>query len=220
MNRLLLPLAAIAIAAALSAPLQPAHACSCAFPSTEEQVREAMGYYDAAVLASIAEPASGGPKLKVDVETAYMGPDLGRITIEQPADVVPDSGSGGLAHLGADCSFALLGEPGERYVLFLTSTGADAYRAGGCSSFPLAWAETSEPFQAFYDALQRLESAESDPAPPPAATPEDDARPEPWQAPSRSGDDTPWLPIVAGAALSGAALLAAGGWLLRRRGII
>ncbi|MEX0800590.1 MAG: hypothetical protein WD379_05170 [Dehalococcoidia bacterium] len=212
MNRFLLPLAAIAVAGALSAPLHPAHACSCAFPFTEEQVREAMGYYDAAVLASIASTPNES-NLQVDVETVYKGDPGERITLEQPIDLPPDFEGDGLAYLGADCSFALLGQPGERYVLFLTAAdGGSTYAPSGCASFPLAWTETTEEFRAYHDSLERIAGTDA-----PAAPPEDDTLPQPWQAPTDSGPDVPWLPIIGGAAAAGVALLAAGAWLLRRR---
>ena len=100
-----------------------------------------------------------------------------------------------LAHLGADCSFTLLGEPGERYLMFLSQQGEGVYTPGGCSSIAMAWTATSQDYQTFFQSVARVTAGGTDV----------DQR-----------DGAPWLAIIIGSSLAAGAL-AATAFLLRRR---
>jgi hypothetical protein len=202
MRRFVMPLAALALAGLLlPANVRPAHACSCAAPASEEQVREVVDYYDAVVLGAIADVSPDRSTVSLDVEASYKGPAAERLTLEQPA-VAPGPDSGELAYLGADCSFALLGERGERYVLFLSDAGSGVYEAGGCSSFPLAWTAAAEEYGFVYETLEGLAGPGT--LPPTGGSPSE-------------SDSSPWRPFALGAAVAGAGLALSAAWLVRQR---
>jgi hypothetical protein len=201
MKRLLLPLAAVAIVGLLlPTSVRPAYACTCAIPTTDERVQEVMENSDAVLLGAIAEPSAEDElldKLPIDVETIYMGPALTRVSLDQSLDEALLRGLDGeeLAHLGADCSFTLLGEPGERYLLFLSQQREGVYTPGGCSSIAMAWTATSQDYQTFFQSVERVTAGGTDVA---------------------QRDGAPWLAIIIGSSLAAAAL-AASALLLRRR---
>jgi hypothetical protein len=203
MKRLLLPLAAVAIVGLLlPTSVRPAYACTCAIPTTDERVQEVMENSDAVLLGAIAEPSAEDElldKLPIDVETIYMGPALTRIRLDQSLDEALLRGleeREELAHLGSDCSFTLLGDPGERYLLFLYQQGEGVYTPGGCSSIAMAWTATSQGYQTLFQSVERLTAGGTD---------------------VTQRDGAPWLAIIVGSSLGAAALAAASAFLLRRR---
>ncbi len=205
MTRLLTPIAiAVTVAALLSVSVPHAQACSCAQIRGDHQIRDTIDYYDLVVLGAIGTPLpedSRPSSLHVDVETVYKGPLVSRIALDQPADKAETSGAydDGLANVGPNCSFSLLGEPGERYLLFLSQTESDIYAASGCASIALGWTATDEYYQELSEGVERVTEGGADIAQPPS--------------PSQSGTNVPWLAI----GLSAGLLLAASVILVRRR---
>ena len=199
---------AVTVAALLSASVPPAQACSCAQIRGDPQIRDSIDFYDLVVLGAIGAPLpedSRPGSLHVDVETVYKGPLVSRIALDQPAAEAERSGTydDGLAFLGADCSFSLLGEPGERYLLFLSQIENGIYAAGGCASIALGWTATSEYNQELFQGAERVTEGGTDIAHPPS--------------PSQSDAEVPWLAIGLGTGLGAALLLAASITLVRRR---
>ena len=199
---------AVTVAALLSASVPPAQACSCAQIRGDPQIRDSIDFYDLVVLGAIGAPLpedSRPGSLHIDVETVYKGPLVNRIALDQPAGEAETLSAyeDGLAFLGADCSFSLLGEPGERYLLFLSQIESGIYAAGGCASIALEWTATSDYYQELFQGVERVTEGGTD----------IDQQP----SPSQSDTDIPWLAIGLGSSLGAALLLTASITLIRRR---
>ena len=162
----------VGVLAATALPLgvRQAHACSCLIPDTEEEVRGAFEHYDLVVMGSVASP---GPsvafpdRVKVIVERTFKGTSVAELALNQTnqeaerrrqshirqgyANLVDD--------LDPDCSYYVIGQPGERYLLFLRSQPDGTYVPGGCSSVSLRIVETSEPHQRFFELVQAIGNA-------------------------------------------------------------
>jgi hypothetical protein len=112
-------------------------------PRTDAEFQQIMDAYDLVLIGSIAapEPQSAHPNnVHVSVEKVYKGPTPSVVVIDQPIDSgIPPAAliDGEVESLGPDCSYTLLGQPGERYLLFLTSRPNGTYEPGGCSSSAL-----------------------------------------------------------------------------------
>jgi hypothetical protein len=139
----------VAIVALLSPAVVPtAHACSCLAIDSDEMMAETIGYYDAVVLGSISATRSGDQhpdRTYFEVDAVFQGTVERRIALDQDAaeaqlnrEYQRSQGYDSLDSLGPDCSYTLFGDAGERYVLFLTQVSGGLWKAGECSSFPLA----------------------------------------------------------------------------------
>jgi hypothetical protein len=204
MKRLLLPLAALAIPGLLLGSAPRAYACSCAgLPTSDSDVRRFATEVDVAVIVAIRPPEPGDKfpdRMYVSVETMFVGPEGDELALEQPwgRGITTED-------YGPDCSYTLAEVPGKRYFLTLQGSTGGKYRAGWCSSFPLAGpvsyppAEQREPF---LEALRRVT--------------EDDERQDARDQAAPSEDEGfPWLTVVIGSS-AGAAGLATAAWLVRR----
>jgi hypothetical protein len=205
MRRLLLPLAAIAIAGLLlPAGVRPAYACTCApLPTDDDGVKELMGYFDALVIGTIEKPGSNEThpgKVQVAVESLFKGPPVASLSLDQSSGLNTEHES-----LGPDCSLLIAEKPNRKYFLALRAELDGTYSPSGCSTFPMEWldAPRREDIAAFLVTLETLTGVSA--FPPTGSTP-------PTEQP---GGDTPWLPIIIGSSL--AAALAASTLLLRRR---
>lgn len=120
------------------------YACSCWQPKSDADFREIIDAYDLVLVGSIAahNPESAYPdKVHIAVEKVYKGPALRDVALEQSVDLATDlrNRQSDLVEqqievLGPDCSYVLLGYPGESYLLFLNSQPDGTFEPGGCSS--------------------------------------------------------------------------------------
>jgi len=144
------------------------YACSCALPQTDADFLRIIDANDLVLVGSIAppEPESAHPdKLHIAVEKVYKGPALGDVTLDQPIDLATEPSAlieGQVEVVGPDCSYTLLGQPGERYLLFLKSRPNGTYEPGGCSSNSLRSGQAD----AYLDPLERLTGGGLPAAPP------------------------------------------------------
>ena len=149
-------------AGVLYASAAPVAACSCAYITDADQIRAQLEDWDGLVVeGAIAAPQGAGPEtMRFAVEIAYWGEPPSEIVLDQTWEPPYHAGSVSYENLGADCSYSLTGEAGDRYVLYLSPSESlsGAFGAAGCASFPLAYVEEGEPHMANpyafrYDAL-------------------------------------------------------------------
>ncbi len=203
MKRLLLPLAAVAIAGLLlPAGVRPAYACTCApLPTDDDGVNELMGYFDALVIGTIEKPGSNEThpgKVQVAVESLFKGPPVASLSLDQSSGLNTEQES-----LGPDCSLLIAEKPNRKYFLALRAELDGTYSPSGCSTFPMEWldAPRREDIAAFLGTLETLTGVSA--FPPTGSEP----------LIEQSVDDFPWLAIALGAS----ALATASALLLRRR---
>lgn len=205
MKRILLPLAAIAIAVLLlPASVRPAYACSCAILSPQEYVDNA----DVIVIGTVVriintteqfpaiEEKSDGIIADVDAVVAVERYLKGTGPIEIAVDDPPSGGT---------CGFISERSLDQRYLLFLSGQ-ARSFKTHLCSgSTNLAGIYRVE--QQEHQFLQEVQAITGPGIPPTGSTPPTE----------QQGGDTPWLAIIIGSSLTATALLAASALLLRRR---
>ncbi len=151
-------------------PIHPreAYACSCALPQTDADFQRIIDAYDLVLVGSIAAPDPESPypdKVHIAVEKVYKGPALRDVTLDQPIDLATNPSAlieRQVEVLGPDCSYALLGQPGERYLLFLKTRPNGTYEPGGCSSNSLQSGQADT----YLDPLERLTGVGPPAAPP------------------------------------------------------
>ena len=196
MKRLVLPLAALAIAGLiLPAGTRPTYACFCVPMSVAEYVDKA----DVIVIGTFTRQVNTLPKNTFAVEPERYLKSSGPQQIK-----VTDAGS------GTDCSIL----PGElsaqrpRYLLFLTGTlepGASPLETAKCTgSLPLSGIASGD--QDYVSTV--LEQVEEITGPGTSPVQVDYSQP--------GESDVPWLAVIVGSSLGAVALAAASAWLLRR----
>jgi hypothetical protein len=182
-----------------------AYACSCAQLQTDADFERIIDAYDLVLVGSIAppEPESAHPdKVHIAVEKVYKGPSVLEIALDQSVDSLSGRETTQLPPteqqvevLGPDCSYTLLGQPGERYLLFLKSRPSGTYEPGGCSSNSFHSGRAEE----WLEPLDRLTAGGVLPAAPPGVGKGDPATvSSAWLVP---------LLMAAGAAAGAAGLL-------------
>lgn len=199
MKRLLFLLSILAVVGILWTNVTPAWACSCGSgPRLAELVPYVFERGDLVILGSVA--ASDSERMQIDVETVYDGAPVSRITLNQPADPGYTGNLSEVESLGELCSYTLLGEPGERYLLVLQAEEDGSYTAEGCSSWSMRLIEKDEGLLPYFQAV--IEEAGKGALPPT----------------SEEADDTsfPWLPVAIGATLGPLAFLAGAAFVWRR----
>ena len=221
--------------AALYSSAAPAAACRC-LPLTEtEAVRTAMEVHGLVVEGVIA-PDQGdvaAEHIRFQPEVLYAGDASGEIVLGHTWEqTLYYADSDALAILGGDCSYLLLGDPGDRYVLFLRAAANGTYAPMGCSSFALGESEVppNDSLQQRYDAIKLVSGGGTvvEEAPPEdvPVSPDDSggdglgSQPgdtPPQEEPAEPGASTPWaiiLPIAFAIPLAVLVVPA----LIRRRG--
>ncbi|MCH8052264.1 MAG: hypothetical protein IIC86_09630 [Chloroflexi bacterium] len=148
--------------AALYSSVAPVAACSCAPVNEVEEVRLVMEHYGLVVEGAIAPRQEDATTdyIRLYPEILYVGDVSGEIVLTQTwAQAISVRGSGAYSYLGADCSYSLIGDPGDRYVLFLVAAENGRYAPTGCASFALGEI-AAQPFgsgdwlQQRYDAIK------------------------------------------------------------------
>jgi len=200
-------LSILALAGMMWGSVTPARACSCAPGSklAESKLAEVISFTfernSLVILGAVA--ASDSDRMQIDVETVYDGQPVKRITLNQPADPGYSGDVSEVELLGGDCSYTLLGEPGERYLLALKPYLVDgAYTPEGCTSWSMRLIEGDEALSRYFEAV--IEAATGGLAPSPVEE-SDEA-------------DFPWLVAAIAATLGPLAFLAGAAFLWRRGG--
>jgi hypothetical protein len=182
--RVALGLAGImAMVGMLWASVAPVRACSCALPLDDATAREVLASSDLVVAGSVAETARD--RVELSVERVYAGDAVESVTVAQPEGFSGEYGNPGNlfgGEIGADCSYAITGGRGERYLLVLReSAGGGSYKAQGCTSMALRLTQTDDYFAKSFQAIERAAG--------PAAFP---------QAPEEEsgGGGRSWLPVA------------------------
>ncbi len=221
--------------AALYSSVAPAAACRC-LPITEtNDVRDAMELHGLVVEGVIASGQADvvTEHIRFQPEVLYAGDVSGEIVLDQTweqAEQFADSDA--YAVLGGDCSYWLIGDPGDRYVLFLRAAENGMYSPAGCLSFALGEFEVPpyDSLQQRYDAIKLISSGgtvvgEAPPEDVPLSPDDsggDGLVPEPGEAPPQDepaepNESTPWAVILPIAFAIPLAVLVVPA-LLRRRG--
>ena len=194
MKRLLLPLAAIAIAGLLFTGTRPAYGCSCLPSSTQQKVENTDVIVIGTVVRLVEDPDEG---VRTDFEVD------GIVSVERylkgsgPSEIeVDDPPSGGL------CGFLDQTSTGKRYLFFLTGEAARFSTSSCDGSIPITNDEASQ---------QHLRNVE-------AAVAGAGTLPDTGSAPpsGQPGSDAPWLAVIIGSSAVAGGLVAASAWLLRR----
>jgi hypothetical protein len=239
MKRLLLPLTAIAVAGILYVSAQPAYACSCGYVTPQQEIRNA----DLIVVGTVNDVRFEGPineigadlapgynlhgqpgtngLLTISVEHVLKGTGRYELIVAQTAISVTKNLDGSVSAQfdgGENCALFIGLPMNERYLLFLhPAENDDAFNTSWCAgsmrlddenlSYGYPNEETYLSKLAEYDAAFGLSAGSflGFATAPPGALPDLGGAP-----PAR--DVFPWLELI-----SAGALLAAGGWLLRRR---
>lgn len=193
MKRLFSALALAVTAALLWQSATPAQACDCGPPTDEEALREFIQRYDLVILGAVAESPS--PQMQFDVERVYVGSRVSRVTLDQPSRPGKGDNSGLLELSRGDCSYTLLGEPGERYLLTLyRATDGATYRASSCGSRSFELVNRVPGVASYFSAIEAITGGGIDPR----------------QVDRPGQDDVPTFPLaVAAVALPLAFVLAA-----------
>ena len=217
--------------AALYSSVAPAAACSCAQVTETESVRGVMEYYGLVVEGVIApdQRVVATEHIRFQPEVLYLGHVSGEIVLNQTREQTLDyADSDALSILGGDCSYLLIGDPGDHYVLFLRAVENGRYAPAGCASFALGEIEALpyESLQQRYDAIKLISGggAVVEEAPPedvpvsPDASGGDGLAAQPGESEPAEGDkSTPWAVILPIAFAIPLAVLIVPA-LLRRRG--
>ena len=141
----------------LWASVSPAWACSCALPLTDEVAREVLEGADLVVAGAVAETAPD--RVEISVERVYAGESEESVTVAQPEGFSGEYGNPGNlfgGEIGADCSYAISGGLGERYLLVLRESGGGSYEAQGCTSMALKLTQTDDYFAESFAAIERV----------------------------------------------------------------
>ncbi len=222
--------------AALYSSVTPAAACRC-LPITEtEAVRDAMEFHSLVVEGVIAAGQGdvAAEHVRFQPEVLYAGDVSGEIVLDQTWEQAqPYADSDAYAVLGGDCSYSLIGDPGDRYVLFLRAVGGGRYAPAGCTSFVIGEIEALpyESLQQRYDAIKLISdggtvvgealpedvpvSSEDSGGDVPAAQP---GEAPPQDEPAEPNESTPWAIILPIAFAIPLAVLVVPALLLRRGG--
>jgi len=201
MKRLLLPLAAIAIAGFLLPSVNPAYACSCAFSTPQELV----DFADVIVIGTVVRLIETTEEFPTPEEKPDgQIPDVdAAVQVERylkgsgPAEIeVDDPPSGGT------CGFLEQASLGQRYLLFLTGETSPLQTHLCSGSTPLV---DTPHVQQFLQDVQAITG-------PGTLAPTGSAPPN-----EQPGAGVPLLPIVIASSVGAAALAAASALLLRRR---
>jgi len=202
--------------AALYSSVAPAAACSCAPVTETEQVRDVMEYYGLVVEGVIApdQRVVATEHIRFQPEILYEGDVSGEIALDQTWEHALSYPGSGYSEFSSDCRYFLLGDPGDRYVLFLRATESGMYSSpAGCASFALGEIEASfwpdGMLQQRYDAIKLISDGGTvvEEAPPQdvPVSPEDSggdgpaAQPgeaPPKDEPAEPGASTPWAVIL------------------------
>ena len=149
--------------AALYSSVAPAAACSCAGVTDTEQFRDVMEYYDLVVEGVIApdQRVAATEHIRFQPEILYGGDVSGEIVLDQTWEHALSYPGSGYSEFSSDCRYFLLGDPGDRYVLFLRATESGMYSSpAGCASFALGEIEASfwpdGMLQQRYDAIKLI----------------------------------------------------------------
>ena len=147
--------------AALYSSAAPVAACSCALVTETEEVRGVMEFYGLVVEGVIA-PGQGDvatERIRFQPEVLYLGDVSDEIVLNQTWEqTLYYADSDAYSVLGGDCSYSLIGDSGDRYVLFLRAVENGTYAPAGCASFALGEIE-GLPFaslQQRYDAIKLI----------------------------------------------------------------
>ncbi len=139
--------------AALYSSAAPAAACRCVPISETEAVRDAMEFHSLVVEGVIAAGQGdvAAEHVRFQPEVLYAGDVSDEIVLDQTWEQAqPYADFDPYAVLGGDCTYLLVGDPGDRYVLFLRAVGNGIYSPSGCASF--AFGDSEVPL---YDSLQQ-----------------------------------------------------------------
>jgi len=155
--------AALAVLAAAGMPAQsaaPVAACTCGGWGSVDQAREALtNYFDFVIIGAIADSPSS--QVNIEVQTVFKGILVQQIALDQSTELVGTDAPnymGRVDAMGPDCSYTVLGEPGERYFLTLTPSTRvpGTYSASGCASFAMRYIENGEVSNVYLTAARSL----------------------------------------------------------------
>ena len=179
-------------AAALYSSAAPAAACSCAPVTDVDQLRGAMEFYGAVVEGVIApdQRVAATEHIRFQPEVLYAGDVPGEIVLNQTWEHTLSYPGSGFSELSSDCTYFLLGDPGDRYVLFLQAAENGMYASpAGCSSFALGEIEASfwpdGMLEQRYNAIKLVSGG---------GTAVEQAPPQ--EEPAEHTEDTPWAIIL------------------------
>jgi hypothetical protein len=214
MKRLVLPLAIVALLAAVSTSMRPAYACSCTGPTLPQAQVDAA---DTIVIGTVARVFDNPYTIEnsAQPEDEFEVQDVDAVVhVERylkgggPAEIIVDD-----PQHGGGCGILEERSLNSRYMLFLSGEDSPFTTTLCSGSLPIegpglvTLAVTEEYAAAVVEGVTAVTG--------PGNLPSSDAA-----APSGSSSDTPWLAIaIGGAALAGAGagLAAAAAWLVRRR---
>lgn len=134
-------------------------------PVRDEALREFIQHYDLVILGAVAESPSA--QMQINVERVYVGNPVPRVTLDQSSRPHKGVDPGLLELSPGDCSYTVLGGPGERYLLSLRrSPDGDSFRPSSCASWSLELVNRIPGVAAYFSTVEAISGGGIDPRDP------------------------------------------------------
>ena len=211
--------------AALYSSAAPASACRCLPITDTDDVSNAMSLSDLVVEGVIAsgQGTAAPESIYFQPEVVYVGSMTGEIELNQTWEQTlyyDDSDTDAI--VGGDCSYLLIGDPGDRYLLFLTTADGGTYAPDGCSSFGLDESDSplTDSAQQQYDAIKIISEGGTVVVLPVSSDDSDGggSAAQPQDEPSEESLATPWAVVLPLAFLIPLAVILVPAFIIRRHG--
>jgi hypothetical protein len=165
-----LTISLVALAGLLHTSVLPASACACVPLTQDSNLQTVLSHNDRLIVEGALAPSDPGDPAwarRFDVDTAYLGDAPSQIVLamREPSVIEPFDPTGYLDSTAPDCTYIILGETGERYLLFLRADASGAYEPLGCDSFAIQ----DEARNSYYAGLHTAIQSATDEHPPDAA---------------------------------------------------
>jgi hypothetical protein len=137
-----LAISLVAVAGLLHTSVLPASACACVPLTQDGNLQTVFSHNDRLIVDGALAPSDPGDPAwarRFDVNTVYNGetPPQIILAMREPSVIEPFDRTGYLDSTAPDCTYIILGETGERYLLFLRADASGAYEPLGCDSFAI-----------------------------------------------------------------------------------
>jgi hypothetical protein len=137
-----LALSLVVIAGLVHASVLPASACACVPLTQNGALQTVLSQNDGLIVEGAlapSDPADPSWSRRFNVDTVYFGdaPPQIVLAMREPSVIEPFDPTGYLDSTAPDCTYIILGQTGERYLLFLRADASGAYEPLGCDSFAI-----------------------------------------------------------------------------------
>jgi hypothetical protein len=132
----------VAIVGLLHTSVVPASACACVPLTQDGNLQAVLVRNDRLMVEGTlapSDPTDPSWSRRFNVDTVYFGdaPPQIVLAMREPSVIEPFDPAGYLDSTAPDCTYIILGQTGERYLLFLRADASGAYEPLGCDSFAI-----------------------------------------------------------------------------------